>query len=153
MRIGELEAELAVSRARVVELEDRVAYLAGLVEEVRREGKRQAAPFRKTLKAKQERPGRKPGGGDGAHSFRRPPVREPDRVVPVRLPEACPGCGSGKLAVCRTVAQFVEDLPVTATILTRFDVEVGRCECCQAKVQGRHPEQASDAYGAAGSPS
>ena len=137
MRIGELEAELAVSGSRVAELEDRVVYLAGLVEEVRREGKRQAAPFRKTLKAKPERPGRKPGGGDGAHSFRRAPVREPDRVVPVRLPEACPGCGSGKLAVSKTVAQFVEDLPVTATILTRFDVEVGRCECCRAKEIGR----------------
>ena len=76
VRIAGLEALLAERDARIVELEDRVAYLAGLVEEVRREGKRQAAPFRKALKAKPERPGRKPGGGDGAHSFRRPPVRD-----------------------------------------------------------------------------
>ena len=55
---------MAERDARIVELEDRVAFLAGLVEEVRREGKRQAAPFRKTLKAKPERPGRKAGGGD-----------------------------------------------------------------------------------------
>ena len=149
VRIAGLEALLAERDARIAELEDRVAYLVGLVEEVRREGKRQAAPFRKTLKEKPERPGRKAGGGDGAHSFRRRPVREADRVVAVPLPASCPGCGGGQLSVAKAVAQFVEDLPATATVLTRFDIEVGRCECCQANVQGRHPEQASDAYGAA----
>ena len=91
VRIGELEAERAVSRARVVELEDRVAYLAGLVEEVRREGKRQAAPFRKTLKAKPERPGRKAGGGDGAHSFR--------TAVPIVFVQLFRGFRTGGLGV------------------------------------------------------
>ena len=61
VRMGELEAELAVSRALVAELEDRVAYLAGPGGRGPAERKRQAAPFRKTLKAEPERPGRRCG--------------------------------------------------------------------------------------------
>ena len=35
-------------------------------------------------------------------------------------------------------------------VVTRFRVHVGCCEGCDRRVQGRHPEQASDALGAAG---
>jgi len=36
-------------------------------------------------------------------------------------------------------------------VVTRFTVAVGRCASCHRRVQGRHPEQTSDALGAAGS--
>jgi transposase len=49
------------------------------------------------------------------------------------------------------VSQFVEDLPEPTTVLTRFDIAVGVCSCCGRRVQGRHPEQTSDALGAAAS--
>lgn len=149
-RIAELEALLVLRDGEIAELKARVEVLVGLVEQVRREGKRQAAPFRKAkAEGEPKRPGRKPGGGDGPHAFRKPPVREPDRVVPVVLPERCPGCGCGDVDVERVVSQLVEDLPATAVLLTRFDIEIGRCQGCGVKVQGRHPAQASDAYGAA----
>jgi transposase len=108
-------------------LRAQVEQLSLLVEQIRREGKRQAAPFRKKdLKGDPKRPGRKKGGGDGSHSFRKPPSRAPDRVVRVDLPECCPGCGRGDVGVERTVSQLVEDLPAVAVLLTRFDIQIGR---------------------------
>lgn len=151
-RIAELEALLVERDARIADLEARLEVLSALVDQVRREGKRQAAPFRKEApKADPKRPGRKKGGGDGPHSFRQPPGREPDRVVPVELPPSCPDCGCGELDVERIVSQLVEDLPANAVTLTRFDVQLGRCHGCGVRVQPRHADQASDAFGAAGS--
>lgn len=43
----------------------------------------------------------------------------------------------------------MEDLPEPTTVLTRFDVAVGVCADCGSRVQGRHPNQTSDALGAA----
>jgi len=34
-------------------------------------------------------------------------------------------------------------------VVRRFDIEVGYCQCCGARAQGRHPLQTSDALGAA----
>jgi transposase len=34
-------------------------------------------------------------------------------------------------------------------VTRRFDVAIGRCQACRKRVQGRHPEQTSDALGAA----
>jgi transposase len=43
------------------------------------------------------------------------------------------------------------DLPPLRPVVCRFRVGVGRCRDCGRRVQGRHPDQASDALGAAGS--
>jgi transposase len=51
----------------------------------------------------------------------------------------------------REAEQFQTDLPALRPVVTRFRVGVGRCRRCRRRVQGRHPEQASDALGAAGS--
>ncbi|MGH2375566.1 MAG: hypothetical protein ACREJ4_00670 [Candidatus Methylomirabilaceae bacterium] len=45
--------------------------------------------------------------------------------------------------------QWIEDIAVT-TVITKVAVAKGRCRCCR-RCQGRHPEQVSDALGAAGS--
>jgi transposase len=50
---------------------------------------------------------------------------------------------------CKVVAQYQEDIPPVERIVRRFDVEVGCCERCHQRVQGRHPFQTSDALGAA----
>jgi len=34
-------------------------------------------------------------------------------------------------------------------IVTRFRIHVGHCQACGQRLQGRHPEQTSDALGAA----
>ena len=63
----------------------------------------------------------------------------------------CPHCGDRELVAIKTMAQWVEDLPEIATILTRFDIAVGCCAGCGRRVQGRDAEQSSDAVGAAAS--
>ena len=67
---------------------DQIDKLEKLIEEVRRGGKRQAAPFSKgNPKATPKKSGRKPGDDYGKHSRRALPGRDADRVVPVALPE------------------------------------------------------------------
>jgi transposase len=146
----EMAAENAKLR-RLVELQaDRIAELEKLIEEVRRGGKRQAAPFSKGIgKPNPKKPGRKGGEDYGTRARRALPVREPDRVLPAPLPGSCPYCSCGELIGLRTASQFVEDLPDPTTVLTRFDIAVGACAGCGRRVQGRHLEQTSDAIGAA----
>ena len=119
------------------------------VEGLRRAGKRQAAPFsRDDPKPDPKRAGRKSGVAHGRHAHRQPPERV-DRVVAVGLPGCCPGCG-GELVLERVAPQHVEDLPEPRPLSIRYEVQVGRCRSCGQRVQPRHPEQTSDALGAAG---
>ena len=149
-RIAELEEKVAALLVVVAERDVRIAELQGLLEESRRTGKRQSAPFSKG-KPKDEpaKPGRKRGDGHGRHGHREvPPVT--DRVVDAPLPGSCPECG-GDVEFERWADQYQAELPEPRAVVTRFRVGVGRCRCCRARVQGRHPEQTSDALGAAGS--
>jgi transposase len=148
--VEELAAENAKLRSLVELQAERIAQLEKLIEEVRRGGKRQAAPFSKGIRnPNPKKPGRKGGEDYGTRARRRLPEREPDRVVPVPLPESCRHCRCEELIGLRTAWQFVEDLPEPTTVLTRFDIAVGVCSCCGRRVQGRHLEQTSDALGAA----
>jgi transposase len=45
--------------------------------------------------------------------------------------------------------QYQIDLPEPKPVVTRFRVPVARCPACFRRVQGRHPDQTSDALGAA----
>jgi hypothetical protein len=47
--------------------------------------------------------------------------------------------------------QYQTELPERRPRVTRFTVGIGHCADCARRVQGRHPEQTSDALGAAGS--
>ena len=49
----------------------------------------------------------------------------------------------------RVACQWQEDLPAAASEICRYEVQVGRCRACRCRVQPRHPEQTSDALGAA----
>ncbi len=82
----DLVAEVARLTARNVELEAELARLTALAEELRRAGKRQAAPFAKARKPHPRRPGRKAGEAYGRHGRRRPPEGEPDETVEAPLP-------------------------------------------------------------------
>jgi transposase len=156
-QLERLERENAALRERVdrlqhanQQLQVRVRKLTARVEELRRAAKRQAAPFSRNTRAPNpRRPGRKPGPAYG-RSARRPVPQRVDRVVGVGLPAACPHCG-GRLEVERVVCQYQEDLPPPqASVITRYDLQIGRCLGCRRRVQPRHPEQSSDALGAAG---
>jgi len=112
-----------------------------------RSTKRQAAPFSKgEPKADPKRPGRKAGSEYGQRSCRPIPQRI-DEEIPVPAPEQCLRCG-GAIRLERVEPQYQEEI-VRLTVVRRFDVEVGYCQQCGARAQGRHPLQTSDALGAA----
>lgn len=135
---------------RIAELAGQLAALEALVEQLRRGGKRQAAPFSKgPPKAEPKKPGRKAGDGYGARARRGVPPRI-DEAHEAALPPACPGCGGGDVEHTHTAEQYQAEIPRTV-IYRRFDVQVGRCRGCGTRVQGRHPLQTSDALGAAAS--
>ena len=137
---------LRAERERLQAINER---LGGEVEALRRAAKRQAAPFSKGDPTPHpRRPGRKPGAAYGRHAHR-PVPEQVDQVVTVRLPACCPDCG-GELALERVAVQYVEDLPPTPPLVTRYELQVGRCRGCGRRVQPRHPGQTSDALGAAG---
>ena len=163
---AELHERLRQSQERVVELEAdndrltkknerlaaRVKRLEARLEESRRAGKRQAAPFSRDAKNKDPaRPGRKPGKDYGTKARRDPP--EPDAVdetVEVGLPACCPDCG-GDVELDEVREQFQDELVPARSVRRRFAVALGRCGGCKRRVRGpRHPDQTSDALGAAG---
>jgi transposase len=145
-------AEIVVKDRALIAQQDRIAELERALEDARRGGKRQAAPFSKgNVERHPKRPGRKRGDAHGRHGHRPAPAGRPDRVLEAGLPDACGDCGAQ--VVCdRVEEQWQVDIPpkISATV-TRFDVEVGHCGGCGRRVQGRHAEQTSQALGAAAS--
>ena len=132
-RIAELEAELDELRQQLVQDE--------------RTQNRQAHPFRREQTVPHpKRPGRRQG-----HQADLRPVPTPDqvdRVIDVPLDE-CPMC-QAPLYDQGQVVQYQTDLPPIVPIITQFNIATGYCSCCRQYWQGRHPEQISDAIGAAG---
>ena len=148
--VDDLRAEVAELRDAVAARDERIAELEKSLDEARRTGKRQAAPFSKGEPAEEpKRPGRRSGERHGRHGHRMAPPGA-DRELAAPLPDACPNCGGG-VEHERDAEQWQVELPDPRPVTTRFVIGVGRCRDCGARVQGRHPEQASDALGAAAS--
>lgn len=129
------------------ELLKKIQLLEERIEKLEREGKRQAAPFRKKLKQQRKKPGRKPGEDYGQHQRRAAP-KQIDETYNVPLPDACPECEGKQLETTETVVQYQTEIPRTV-IQRQFNIEVGHCHDCGCRVQGRHELQTSDAIGAA----
>jgi transposase len=136
---------------RVAELQAQVERLTQALDEQRRAGKRQAAPFRKgPPNPNPKRPGRKADAQHGTHGHRPPPTPEQiDEILEATLPDACPHCG-GTITETTTTAQFQTEIP-RQPIRRQFNIHVGCCDQCHRRLQGRHPLQTSDATGAAAS--
>jgi transposase len=126
-----------------------VARLTAELAASERAGKRQAAPFSKgPPKAHPRRPGRKSGKAYGKKGHRLPPAPEQiDERYEARLPKHCPHC-RGSIEHIDVKVQYQVELPARP-IYRRFQVHVGKCRRCGARIQGRHPLQTSDALGAA----
>ena len=142
--------ELTRLQARQIEqLRAEVGRLKAELEQSKRAGKRQAAPFSKGQpKADPKRPGRK-AGHPPSHRPAAPP-EQVDRTIEVPLPPECPECHSSLSEAPVTIHdQYQIDLPEPRPVVTRFRVPVARCPACDRRVQGRHPEQTSDALGSA----
>ena len=90
--------ENADLKSQLKERDARIAKLESVLEESRRAGKRQAAPFSKDKpKRDPKKPGRKPGSKYGRQAVRAIPV--PDKTFEAPCPEQCP-CG-GKVGAER----------------------------------------------------
>jgi transposase len=132
---------------RIAHLEEDNRRLRQQLDEVRRDQHRQAHPFRREHTTNQpKKPGRRKG-----HKADLRPLPKPehiDRVIDVPL-QQCPMC-QVPLYEQGQVVQFQTDLPPIVPIVTQFNIETGTCPACRQRWQGRHPEQTSDAIGAAG---
>jgi transposase len=146
-RLDQLQQDNARLQRRLVRLKKDNDRLRAQLDEIRRESHRQASPFRRhKLKKRKKKPGRRRG-----HVADLRPTPKPEHIdrvvnVPCRL---CPDCGVALVDPGQAV-QYQTDLPPIVPIVTQFNIETGFCPCCRRRVQGRHPEQTSDAIGAAG---
>ena len=118
--------------------------------ELRRGGKRQAAPFAKGKgKAQPQRPGRK--RGQGTFRYRQAPAPEEITAPPVEVPvtqRSCPECG-GSLVAEGIAYAYQTELPAPVRPqVTEYRIEVCRCVECGQQVRGTHPEVAPEQYGA-----
>lgn len=150
-RVAELEAANDMLTGEVARLSERVKRLQGKLDGARRAANRQAVPFSKgTKKPEPKRPGRKPGKGYGPRARRQPPTPERvDELIDVPAPDCCPGCGSD-VVVTGMGSQWQEEIIPARTRIRRYDIALGRCTGCRNAVRGCHPDQTSDALGAAG---
>jgi transposase len=154
-RIAELELELVRERANNqrlqvnnLRLQKLLERLQAEVEELQRAGKRQAAPFaRRKLVKHPKKPGRKAGQGKFARR-EQPVLQEIDKTKVAKL-HGCPQCGS-RLREIHQHEQYVTDIPVVVPVTTRYVTYSGYCADCHKRVRSRHPEQTSQATGAAG---
>ena len=152
-RIRELEAENAKLRAEIDRLRVQVEKLTTALEALRREGKRQAAPFRKSdgPKIEPKNPGRRRGKRHGRHAHRAAiPPEQIDERYEAPLPENCPHCGGQEIEETHTATQYQTEIP-RRPIHREFTIHVGLCCNCRKRVQGRHRLQTSNALGAAAS--
>jgi len=147
-RIAELEDKLIQALKAIEKLKKQNELLQMEVEELKRAGKRQAAPFaRRKLVEHPKRPGRKAGQGKFTRR-EQPALKRVDRTKRTRL-HGCPRCGS-RLSDIHKHEQYVSDIPKIEPIITRYITYSGYCGGCHQRVRSRHPEQTSQATGAAG---
>lgn len=154
-RIAELEEQLAQAlliiqkqQKQIERLQQMNQELRERVEELERAGKRQATPFARRHWVEQpRRPGRKRGQGKFVHR-ELPQVHQIHETKTAPL-EGCPECG-GQLRDIHAHEQYVTDIPVVEVKTTRFVSYSGYCRTCHKRVRSRHPEQTSQATGAAG---
>ncbi len=116
--------------------------------ELERSGKRQATPFRrKQTKAHPKRPGRR--SGQGVFTHRPPPPPEEIHQTQESRLSGCPHCG-GEVQDVTAHEHFEVDIPPVQPVVTRYVTERGYCPCCRLQVTSHHPDQISQATGAAG---
>jgi hypothetical protein len=133
--------------ALIVEQQRVIEQLRKEVEELRRGGRRQAAPFSKGKRVENpKRPGRKPG--EGIFRRRSAPLQPASEVVIAVIPPGCPHCG-GELEQEREEVVTTTELPAKPQpVITAWRVPVCRCRKCGKPVRGIAPGLAPDQRGA-----
>jgi transposase len=147
-RIAELEEKLSQVMVINERLQKQVELLRVENEELKRAGKRQATPFARRKRVEQrKRPGRK--AGQGKFVQRKKPSPKEVSETKVEKLSGCPECG-GKLRAMHQHEQFEVDIPKVKPTIIRYVTYSGYCATCKKQVKSRHPEQTSQATGAAG---
>jgi transposase len=147
-RIAELEEQVHEREAQIERLRQELAELKARLAELERAGKRQATPFaRQKHKAQRKRSGRQ--AGQGSFSYRLTPTPTEVQATKTEPLCQCPECG-GQLTEKKTHEQFEVELPEIQPTITRYVTESGYCAQCRKRQRSRHPDQISEATGAAG---
>jgi transposase len=136
--------------AFVVERQRQIAALGAEIDELKRGGKRQAAPLSKGSRvAEPKRPGRKPGAGTFRSREAPLPAAITERPVDVQVSlAACPACG-GPLEEERVDFAYRTEWPERPQPqVTRYRVWVWRCTGCGTQVRGQRLDVAPDQSGA-----
>lgn len=136
-RIAELEAENALLRARINELEQQLSTLLASHNSHDSDPPPSAPAFVKPKhqKHRRKKPGQKPGH---AGSYRQRPT-EADEIIEVPL-EDCPDCHSA-LENVNTCEQYVEEIIPAHTIVRCYRTYKGYCPNCRRTIESRHPDQ------------
>ena len=143
--IIQLNRRIAELERRVAELEAANKLLREKLDDSQRALHRQTARF---ARDKTKRRKKKPGRRRGHPAANRPIPERIDKTINVSCSH-CPDCQT-PLTDSRVAVQYQTDLPPIVPVITQFNIETGYCPCCQKRQRGRHPEQISDAVGAAG---
>ena len=142
---AELHRRVAEQERQIASLKRKVDDLEKLIEQLRRRGKRQAAPFSKGAPSDDPKsPGRKAGDQYGQQATRALPERVDERIV-VPCPQQCEHC-QGKVVLEGEAHQYQIDLPEIRPRTTEFILPHGKCSQCGREVVGRHPRQTSQAF-------
>ncbi len=145
MQVAELRQQNNKLQQQNNKLQSEIDRLKKEREETEKNSKRQTTRFpRRQRKTEPKKPGRKKGT-PATHRDRPAKVDREIDVAVGNCPDCC--CALENIEVHR---QFQTDLPPVTPVTTQFNVQVGTCPHCGKRVQGRHPEQISDALGAAG---
>jgi transposase len=135
--VAELREQVARLTTRVEELTAENQQLREQLEQAKREGARQAAPFRRLESKKIPREKqKKPGRPEGHLGVNRPVPDYVDETICVPL-EACPGCG-GPLTNCFPIEQFIEEIPAARPRVIKLITTTGSCARC-GEVASTHP--------------
>lgn len=139
-----LEKKLDEMLERQEELQRQIRDLVKEIAELRRAAKRQATPFaRRKRKKDRRKPGRKPGHVGASQAT--PDHVDEDIFAPLK---ACPCCG-GKVHDVVDHEQYVVDLPKIQAHVKHIVTQSGHCDRCDKRVRSTHPDQVSNAAGAA----
>lgn len=140
-RIAELERQLAEAQ-RVIQV------LKEQVEKLQRTGKRQAVPFERRERVKKpKKRGRRKGQGRFTQR-EKPSEAEVDETKKAEI-SSCPSCGS-ELVDLKEHEQYEIDIPEVKPVITRYLMVSGNCPQCGKRHWMYHPDQISQATGAAG---
>ncbi len=141
----------SLSREELIELilaqQRMISELREEIEQLRRGGLRQAAPFSKGTRVENPKPpGRKPG--QGPFTRRATPRQEATETILAQVPGCCPHCG-GELEQQSEEIATITDLPVCPRpVITAYRMPVCHCRQCGKRVRATAPGLPPDQAGA-----